>query len=117
MGCACPDTERLSRVAQGGHEANLVCSRPGTHVLEMACPGYIWWWTSAKVFMKALKLTHVYQSVAGNAPCNLTQMNWDSAVRPSRFLVDSFLETAIAANATKKRDVASPSISNAVKSR
>lgn len=47
----------------GGHSANLICSRSGTKVLEMACAKTVGWFQGAVRFHKAMGFDYTYHQV------------------------------------------------------
>lgn len=63
---------RIIMFPHGGHSANLICARPGTKILEMACAKTVGWFQQAKRFHRSLGLEYTYRRVP-YSNCSVTE--------------------------------------------
>lgn len=49
----------------GGQTANLICARPGTRIVEFACPVWVGWFQRARTFQRIMGLEYHYRKVPG----------------------------------------------------
>jgi hypothetical protein len=69
---------RIIMFPHGGHSANLICARPGTKILEMACAKTVGWFQRAQRFHRAMGLEYTYRKVP-YSNCSVTwepDKNW-----------------------------------------